>query len=787
MNSCTQTQAEVFNCSGQNLLHVPIFPRNTRIIDLSRNNITTINDSFHGLEHLHFLNISKNEITTIYVSNVRSLRNLRILDLSGNYLRQGSFSFPTKPFPLIELRIQQNLYDAYPDVFISLMPSLRILHIDVFEGFMFGNTFPQLRNLTEIQLYPRNSFRLRNDSFHALRYSQIKSLYIDFSYFVYAVEPNIFSPFHHLKILTFNIGMRCNIRQALRALYGLRGRRMEYLNLANNILNNARATELREQDIYYLTTMCIKRVDLSRCSIFRIPYSIAKSRFANCLEEISIGNNDFQDDDFFPIISMLSYRNIISFECSYPTKSEVDVRHRRKAKSTILVQSQRMINFTLSCSMSLKKINITGFDLSQQHIPREGIRFVGKGLEVLDMAFTKFGICQKLGSPFIFDTRIKYLDLTNWVCRHLVATFLNTIPTLETLIFRNAELSEGLSHDPNGILLKGLFKLRSLDMGSNRLTHIHDGLFLDQTKSLRTLSLRNNIFHHIPKAIQNAHQLTLLDMENNKLSSLSKTDIITLDQCSESFLKLSRNPFVCSCENLQMIKWLEENRNRILDFEYMNCTSGEPLKSLSGEMRQFELKCLGTFWLEFSASLCIALIVAIISSAICYRYRVYIEYMYLILVSSKPKLDCDDRYGYDGFISYSAKDTDWVTQVLYKHLAHEMKLKICIHHKDFIPGRPIANEILRCIDESRKVIFVITRNFLESDWGNYELEMARIHAFRSGRSGLLLILKDDLLIEEMPDLLKKMWWKVVCMKWPEQETSEERKLLWHNLEIAMET
>ena len=220
----------------------------------------------------------------------------------------------------------------------------------------------------------------------------------------------------------------------------------------------------------------------------------------------------------------------------------------------------------------------------------------------------------------------------------------------------------------------------------------------------------------------------------------------------------------------------------------MNCTDGQFVKSLFEHMRQYELKCMGTFWLDFSTSLCIALILVIIVSAICYRYRVFIEYLYLIVISSRPKHgSVKDTYEFDGFISYSTKDTYWVTNVLFRKLSRDINMNICIYDKDFIPGRSIASEILRCIDQSRKVIFVVTRNFLSSDWGNYELEMARIHAFRSGRSGLLIILKDELAIEEMPDLLKRMWWKIVCMKWPNNEQPDDLEVFWHNLKIAMET
>jgi hypothetical protein len=52
-----------------------------------------------------------------------------------------------------------------------------------------------------------------------------------------------------------------------------------------------------------------------------------------------------------------------------------------------------------------------------------------------------------------------------------------------------------------------------------------------------------------------------------------------------------------------------------------------------------------------------------------------------------------------------------------------MGFDICFDEKTFIPGTPIGENIIQAIDSSRKVIFIITKNFLQSDWGSYELEM----------------------------------------------------------------
>ena len=668
------------------------------------------------------------------------------------------------------------------------MHSLQALHLDVFEGFTFGSHFLTLRNLTDIKFYPRNSFQLQNDSFLGLRTSQIRSLNLKFYDYVYAVGADVFSPFRHLQELTFNIGKRCTILPVLRALYGLQGRQMKLLNLSNNYLSAAIPIQLTDEDIYFLTTMCVKRVDISRCSISRIPYTIADSRFANCLEEIRIGNNMFQATDALPLVSMLSYANIKSFDCTYRTDRKPFLYTSSRNVAPKIRKIHKSLNITVKLSNTLTSINVSGAPLFNFHGTYKTIILVAKGLEVVDVAFTQLFLCQRKFN-INYDTNIRYLDLTFWQCSILNPTFLKTMTSLQTLIFRSAELSEGLEKDPGGVLLRGLSNLSTVNFGGNSLTNLHDDLFVDQSLSLRTLSLQTNVFSHIPKAIRNAHRLKLFDIRNNKISTLSESDTQVLDDIKDIQIMMSQNPILCSCENLHMIQWLDKNRNKILDFDDLNCTDGDSLKNLTFgvQFRQFELNCVGTFWLEFSASIFILWVLVIIISAMCYRYRVYIEYLYLLFAASKPTQEHDDGYEFDGFISYSTMDADWVMEVLYNRLTEEMRMRICIHDKDFIPGRLISSEILRCIDQSRKVVFVVTRNFLESEWGIYELEMARIHAFRSGRSGLLLIIKDALLIDDMPDLLKRMWWKIVCMKWPTDETSEERKLFWHNLKIAMET
>ena len=179
---------------------------------------------------------------------------------------------------------------------------------------------------------------------------------------------------------------------------------------------------------------------------------------------------------------------------------------------------------------------------------------------------------------------MKNLNLTKWRCADLNATFLSSIPTLETLTFQDADLSEGLKNDPEGIFLKGLYNLTNLDLGKNKLINLHDSLLYDQTLSLKTLFIQDNAMQNIPKAIRQVSGLKLLDIRNNKISTLSEFDMETLDMYQQAMIRLSGNPFDCSCQNLLMIKWFGRNRQRIEDLDNIHCITGVQLNNITNDL-----------------------------------------------------------------------------------------------------------------------------------------------------------------------------------------------------------
>jgi hypothetical protein len=78
-----------------------------------------------------------------------------------------------------------------------------------------------------------------------------------------------------------------------------------------------------------------------------------------------------------------------------------------------------------------------------------------------------------------------------------------------------------------------------------------------------------------------------------------------------------------------------------------------------------------------------------------------------------------DQYIYDVFISYSSKDREWARGWLLPRL-EAAGLRVCIDYRDFEIGLPILVNIEQAIEQSRRVLLILTPNWLQSQWTDFE-------------------------------------------------------------------
>lgn len=85
-----------------------------------------------------------------------------------------------------------------------------------------------------------------------------------------------------------------------------------------------------------------------------------------------------------------------------------------------------------------------------------------------------------------------------------------------------------------------------------------------------------------------------------------------------------------------------------------------------------------------------------------------------------PALRRDECYHV--FISYSSTDYQW-THSLINQL-ESCGLQVCYHERDFIPGRTVLENMSDCIQESQKVLLVLSPEFVRSRWCLLEANMS---------------------------------------------------------------
>lgn len=81
--------------------------------------------------------------------------------------------------------------------------------------------------------------------------------------------------------------------------------------------------------------------------------------------------------------------------------------------------------------------------------------------------------------------------------------------------------------------------------------------------------------------------------------------------------------------------------------------------------------------------------------------------------------DGRQRFRYDVFVSYSHRNSDWVRGWLVPQLK-AAGLKVCVDHESFEPGAPSLTEMERAVLQSRKTVMVLTPEYLQSEWAEFE-------------------------------------------------------------------
>uniref|UniRef100_A0A8C4S0U9 LRRCT domain-containing protein n=1 Tax=Erpetoichthys calabaricus TaxID=27687 RepID=A0A8C4S0U9_ERPCA len=156
------------------------------------------------------------------------------------------------------------------------------------------------------------------------------------------------------------------------------------------------------------------------------------------------------------------------------------------------------------------------------------------------------------------------------------------LPTIPAHVFNNMSGLEQLYITLNKRLtvlpkesFRGLSQLKNLKLHTNSLETLEEQL-LAPLVNLQTLILHDNQLHSLPSNIlQGLSQLTTIDLSNNMLPSLPKELLDSATALQD--VQLVGNPWVCNCNILGFVFWLQTHQDKVHNSSALSCSSLGPL------------------------------------------------------------------------------------------------------------------------------------------------------------------------------------------------------------------
>ncbi len=147
--------------------------------------------------------------------------------------------------------------------------------------------------------------------------------------------------------------------------------------------------------------------------------------------------------------------------------------------------------------------------------------------------------------------------------------------------------------------------------------------------------------------------------------------------------------------------------------------------------------------------------IVVIFVVLLYKYRKDIAAVLFVKLGIQFVKEEEEDRQYDAFIAYSPEDIDFVKNELLEPLeSMEPPFNICLRDRDFELGDWRSNNIIRSVQESKRTIVVLSQNFINSQWCQFEFAQAHLHLLEDQSYKLLVIaLEDPKTLENMPKLI----------------------------------
>ena len=244
-----------------------------------------------------------------------------------------------------------------------------------------------------------------------------------------------------------------------------------------------------------------------------------------------------------------------------------------------------------------------------------------------------------------------------------------------------------------------------------------------------------------------------VNLRGNGLKTLP--EFIVKLNLSTVVLDIANNPISCSCDDRWMKSWLASIENSTVNPNSIICDTPKWLRGRSVLSLASEEFCLGPpYTIGDIIAITIPSIVGVILLNVCVfaalrKFRVHI-YKYVKL----HPFDRDECQGedmeYDVFLACAGEDKVLGRDMLARLERHGCK--VCYHERDFIIGLPNTDNIGNGIEKSKRVLCILTNNFVQSGLCMQEFSMSHFRDVQMKKKRLILFLYESIDLLEIKSM-----------------------------------
>ncbi|CAF4851208.1 unnamed protein product [Pieris macdunnoughi] len=300
--------------------------------------------------------------------------------------------------------------------------------------------------------------------------------------------------------------------------------------------------------------------------------------------------------------------------------------------------------------------------------------------------------------------------------------------------------------------------LKILHLDNNKLKRL-EGLEFSKLNNLRELYLQNNAIEFISNVTFTfLGSLEVLRLDGNRLVNYGLWHLDNNKKLQTLFV--GNNLWSCDCKYLQgFLTYISQNVEKVVDIRNLWCISDKsrlskkPLNlnvTICSEISDNSV--ISAFFVSNNIPLLATvltgfmLILLILALVFTFRYAcrmwLYSNCGIKLFPLASAFNDADKLY--DAYICYSPKDEEFVIESLARELENGYpSYHLCLHYRD-VPQfeatyAQFPDLVVEATEASRRIIVVLTKNFILTEWSQIEFRQAFQRALQNNPHKLIIV------------------------------------------------